>query len=167
MRIRISLSSAVAAAVVTLVAVRGGAQGISFAGSPVRTELTPPEKAFVQSYVAAVTGTDIDLYKRLLHPGTRACMNAANAKYFDWVLKRRVGRQVRNPLYTVQTVPAKFGMFSALESQGYQYPVKPTQAFHMNLVTTGDEQSSISAFAALDNGKWYEVLPCPAAKKSE
>src|SRR2546423_4564690 len=124
MRIRISLSSAVAAAAVTLFAVRGGAQGISFAGSPVRTELTAPEKAFVQSYVAAVTGTDIELYKRLLHPETRACMNAANAKYFDWGLKRRGGRQVRNPLYTVQTVPTKVGKFSALGSQGYKKPMK-------------------------------------------
>ena len=169
MRIRMGLSSAFVIVAALLIAKPAAAQskGTYFEGSPVRTELTPPEKAFVQAYVTAITGNDIEQYKRLLHPATRACLNPANAHVFDWVFKRRVGREVRDPFYTVQAVPADFGMFAAFESQGYRYPLKPTQAFNMNLVNSGEKQYSITAFTALDNGKWYEVLPCPPPKKSE
>ena len=167
MRIGVGFAVVVVAGLIVTESANAQRKGTYFEGSPVRTELTPPEKAFVESYVAAITGTDINQYKRLLHPGTLACVNDANAHYFDWVFKRRIGLDVRDPFYTVQAVPANFGMFAAFESQGYRYPLKPTQAFNMNLVNGGEKEYSITAFAALDHGKWYEVLPCPPPKKTQ
>jgi hypothetical protein len=137
---------------------------ISFKGSEPRAVLTPAEKKFVDSYLAAVKSPDIERYKRLLHPATRACMNAQTSDYFQDIFKRRVNRVVTSPKFSVQDVPAKFGMFDYMEAHDFHYDVKPTLAFNMDLVSTGDNQESITAFAALDKGTWYEVLPCPTAK---
>lgn len=127
-------------------------------------DLTPSQRTFADAYLAAVTGSDIERYKKLLHPGTRACMNAENADFFKGVFKRRVGQAAPNPGLSVETLPAKFAMFDALTAQGWVYPARPTHAFHIDLVSTLNKDVSIIAFAVLDHGVWYEVLPCPSAK---
>ena len=137
--------------------------GISFKGSEPRAVLTPAEKKFVDSYLSAVKSPDTENYKRLLHPSTRACMNAQTADYFNEVFQRRINKAVTSPKFSVQDVPAKFGMFDYMETHGFHFDVKPTLAFEIDLVSTGSDQSSIVAFAALDKGTWYEVLPCPNA----
>jgi hypothetical protein len=132
--------------------------------APTRTDLSPSERTFAEAYLTAVTGSDIERYKLLLHPKTRACMSKENAAFFEPILKRRVGRVPVNPRLSIETLPAKFAMFDYMSARGYVYPVRPTQLFHIEVVSTGSNQSEIGAFAALENGSWYEVLPCPSAK---
>ena len=137
---------------------------IQFGDVPPTTVLTTAQRTFAESYLAAITGMDIERYKRLLHPSTRACMNKDNADYFKMIFDRRVGKDAINPRLTVEKLPEKFEMIEAMNAHGWSYAVRPTHAFHIDLVSTGPKQSMIVAFAALDNATWYEVLPCPSGK---
>jgi hypothetical protein len=141
--------------------------GMQFGDAAPTTVLTTSQRTFAESYLAAITGMDIERYKRLLHPSTRACMNSENADYFKLIFDRRVGKDAVNPRLTVEKLPEKFEMIEALNAHGWTYAVRPTHAFHIDLVSTGPKQSMIVAFAALDNASWYEVLPCPSGKALE
>lgn len=142
-----------------------GAQGnMHFGDTPATTDLTPAQRTFAEAYLAAVTGSDIERYKRLLHPATRACMNKDNADYFDQIFKRRVGKVAASPRLSVEKLPENFDMFDAMNARGWIYAVRPTHAFYIELATRGVSQSSIPVFGALDKGAWYEVLPCPSAQ---
>ncbi len=138
--------------------------GMRFGDTEPTTVLTTSQRTFAEAYLAAVTGSDIERYKRLLHPTTRACMNRGTVDYFNVIFKRRTGQVATNPRLSVEMLPEKFEMFDALEAHGWTYAVRPTHAFHIDLVATGPKQSMIAAFGALDNGVWYEVLPCPSPK---
>jgi hypothetical protein len=140
------------------------AQGdMHFGDVPATTDLTPSQRTFAEAYLAALTGSDIERYKRLLHPATRACMNKDNADYFDMIFKRRVGKVATSPRLSVEKLPEKFEMFDAMSARGWIYTVRPTHAFYIELATRGASLSSIPVFGALDKGAWYEVLPCPSA----
>src|SRR5215208_2340207 len=136
---------------------------LHFGDAPATTVLTSSQRTFAESYLAAVTGSDVGRYKKLLHPATRACMNNDNADYFQTIFDRRVGKVAAAPRLSVEKLPDKFAMFDAMDARGWKYAVRPTHAFHINL-SSGPKQSMIVAFAALDNGVWYEVLPCPNGK---
>ncbi|HKC81188.1 MAG TPA: hypothetical protein VKB91_08320 [Gemmatimonadaceae bacterium] len=138
--------------------------GMQFGDTPATTVLTTSQRTFAESYLAAVTGSDIERYKVLLHPATRACMNKDNADYFKTIFDRRVGKTATKPVLSVEKLPEKFAMFDAMSARGWKYDVRPTHAFHIDLVSTGFKQSALVAFSALDAGVWYEVLPCPNGK---
>ncbi len=138
--------------------------GMHFGDASPTTVLTTSQRKFAESYLAAVTGSDIERYKALLHPATRSCMNKDNADYFKTIFDRRVGKAATNPVLSVEKLPEKFELFDAMSARGWKYDVRPTHAFHINLVSTGSNQSEIAAFSALDAGVWYEVLPCPNGK---
>ena len=138
--------------------------GMQFGNTAPTTVLTTSQRRFAESYLAAVTGSDIERYKQLLHPATRACMNKDNADYFQTIFDRRVGKDSAHPILSVEKLPEKFEMFDAMNARGWKYDVRPTHAFHIDLVSTGPKQSAIAAFSALDAGIWYEVLPCPNGK---
>lgn len=132
--------------------------------SAATTNLTPSQRTFGQAYLTAVTGSDIERYKLLLHPATRACMNADNADFFALIFKRRVGHVAVSPRVSVEKIPEKYEMFDAMSAHGWIYPVRPTHIFHIEVASRGTHLSEIMAFGALDKGAWYEVLPCPSAK---
>lgn len=127
--------------------------------------MTPAQRTFAQEYIAAITSTDIERYKRLLHPRTRACMTPANADFFNAILARRVDRVAKNPHLSVRKLKDR-GMNSA-RSNGLAYPDRPSHAFEINLVSSAPKQNAIIAFAVRVNGIWHEVLPCPSAKSLE
>jgi hypothetical protein len=138
--------------------------GMHFGDAEPTTVLTTSQRKFAESYLAAVTGSDIESYKVLLHPATRACMNKDNADYFKTIFDRRVGKTATKPVLSVEKLPEKFEMIDAMSARGWKYDVRPTHAFHIDLVSTGPKQSAIAVFSALDAGVWYEVLPCPNGK---
>jgi len=130
-----------------------------------KLEMTPAQRTFAQEYIAAVTSSDIERYKRLLHPRTRACITPGNAEFFNTIFARRVDRVARNPHSSVRRLKDR-GMSTA-RSNGLSYPDRPSHAFEINLVSSGPKQSAIIAHAVRVNGIWYEVLPCPSAKSLE
>lgn len=133
---------------------------------PTKLEMTPAQRTFAQAYLSAITSQDIERYKRLLHPRTRACITPANAEFFNTIFARRVGRVARNPHTSVRKLK-DLGMIKAAQHNGLAYPDRPSHAFEINLISTGARQSAIVAFAVRENGIWYEVLPCPSTKSLE
>jgi hypothetical protein len=134
-------------------------------GKNKRTNLTPSERIFAESYLKAVTGPDVERYTVLLHPATRACMaNKDNAEFFADITNNRVNRPTASPKLAVEDLAPGFPMFDLLGKQGYVYPVRPTKAFDIDLETSGTRSVTIMAFSIFESGHWYEVLPCPTAK---
>jgi hypothetical protein len=138
--------------------------GMRFGNTEPTTVLTASQRSFAESYLSAITGSDIAHYKALLHPTTRACMNRDNADYFKMIFGRRAGKDTLKPRVSVEKLPEKVEMLDAMRARGWSYALRPTHAFHISLVSTGPTQSMIVAFAALDDGNWYEMLPCPSGK---
>lgn len=126
------------------------------------TVLTAAQRTFAESYVAAVTGMDIEHYKFLLHPATLACMNSDNADYFRLIFDHRIGKDANHPRVSVEKLPEKVRVIDAMNARGWRYPVSPTHAFHINLISTSPTRSTMVVFAILDDGAWYEILPCPS-----
>jgi hypothetical protein len=133
-----------------------------FGATAPTTVLTTAQRIFAESYVAAVTGMDIERYKYLLHPTTLACMNSDNADYFKLIFDHRIGKDANHPRLSVEKLPEKARVIDAMNARGWSYPVTPTHAFHINLVSTSPTRSTIVVFAVLDDGAWYEILPCPS-----
>jgi hypothetical protein len=126
-------------------------------------EMTPSQRTFAQTYLAAITGPDIERYIRLLHPRTRACITPANAEFFDNIFARRVRRYARNPHLSVRKLKDA-SILHAAKNNGLSYPDRPSHAFQINVISTGANQYAITALAVRVNGIWYEVLPCPSEK---
>ena len=128
--------------------------------------MLPAHRTFAQGYVSAITSPDIERYKKLLHPRTRACINAQNADFFNSVFERRVNRVARNPQTRVEKLK-DFRMFHPTRSNGLSYPARPSHIFHIDLISGGPRQSALIIYAVREAGLWYEVLPCPSAKSLE
>ena len=144
-----------------------GAQNRARAGAASSApDMTPAQRTFAQAYLAAITSPDIERYKRLLHPRTRACMTPSNAEFFNTIFARRVGRVAKYPHLSARKLK-DLGMINAAKHNGLAYPDRPSHAFEINLVSSGPRQHAITAFAVRVNGIWYEVLPCPSAKSLE
>ena len=134
---------------------------VRFGTAAPTTVLTTAQRIFAEAYVDAVTGMDIERYKYLLHPATLACMSSENADYFKLIFDHRIGRDADHPRLSVEKLPEKSRVIDAMNSRGWSYPVRPTHAFHVNLVSTSPTRSTIVVFAILDDSAWYEILPCP------
>lgn len=143
-----------------------GAQDRMRAGDNSVQNMMPAQRTFAQEYLSAITSPDIERYKKLLHPRTRACINAQNADFFNSVFERRVNRVARNPQTRVEKIK-DFKMFHPTRSNGLSYPSRPSHVFHIDLVNSGSRQSALGIYAVRENGIWYEVLPCPSSKSLE
>jgi hypothetical protein len=128
-----------------------------------KLDMTPAQRTFAQSYLAAITGPDIERYKRLLHKRTLACITESNAEFFNTIFERRVRRYTKDPRASVRKLK-NAGLIAAARNNGLNYPERPSHAFSIEMISSGANQYSITAFAVRDNGIWYEVLPCPSAK---
>lgn len=149
--------------VIAAVTTRLEAQGLVRAGESPVLQMTPAQQTFANEYLSAITGTDIERYKKLLHPRTRRCINAENADFFNRIFERRVRRVAKNPRMSVEKVRDP-SVFSSARSNGMSYPARPSHVIHINLVSTGSKQYQVSASVVRENGIWYEVIPCPSAK---
>ena len=148
---------------IAVAAPRLDAQGLVRAGESPVLQMTPAQQTFANEYVSAITGSDIERYKKLLHPRTRACINAENADFFNKIFERRVRRVAKNPRMSVEKV-RDASVFSSAKSNGMSYPSRPSHVIHLNLVPSGSRQYQVSAFVVRENGIWYEVIPCPSAR---
>lgn len=148
---------------IAAIAPRLDAQGLVRAGESPVLQMTPAQQTFANEYLSAITGPDIERYKKLLHPRTRACINAENADFFNKIFERRVRRYAKNPRTSVEKV-RDASVFSSAKNNGMSYPARPSHVIHLNLVSTGSKQYSVSALVVRENGIWYEVIPCPSAK---
>ena len=127
-------------------------------------ELTPSQRAFAKAYLRAVTGPDVWQYMRLVHPASLACRRKDNEEFFADVFAQHHGLAAREPQVLVESLPPALPLFDFMAKQGFDYPVRPSHLFHVDVISTGDQQRRLGAFSVLLDGSWYEVLPCPTAE---
>ncbi len=128
--------------------------------------MTPAQRTFAQDYLAAIKSPDVERYKRLLHPRTRACITPTNDEFFNTIFQRRVGRFAKNAQFSVRKVKGASLVTSARNS-GLSYPERPTHAIQIDMIPNHANNYAIVALVVRENGIWYEVLPCPSPKGLE
>ena len=128
--------------------------------------MTPAQRTFAQAYVAAIRGSDIERYKRLLHKRSRACITPSNVEFFETIFQRRLNRFARQPQFSVRKVNGA-SMVSAARNNGIMYPERPTHSIQMDMNPSSANNYAIVAYVVRENGIWYEVLPCPSPKGLE
>jgi len=124
------------------------------------TQLTRPQAEFAARYLAAIEGRDLGEYKRLLHPGSLGCMRKAAEDYFAQKLAQRQGRPVHGARTTIESLPPALALDVAAAGIGLRFPSRPSHAFHFDLPAGGSGETLV-VFGVVEDGWWYEVLPCP------
>jgi hypothetical protein len=127
-------------------------------------DLTRSQRTFAKAYLRAVTEPDVRRYMRLVHPASLACRRKENEEFFADLFARHHGLSTRQPQVLVESLPPAALLFDFIAKQGFTYPVRPTHVFHVDVISTGDDQRRLGAFSVLVDGSWYEVLPCPNAE---
>jgi hypothetical protein len=164
---RIALGLVVGCAAFTAAASPARAQGtmrMRFSDAGPTADLTPSQRVFATAYLRAVTGSDVRQYTRLVHPASLACRREDNEEFFVDVFARHQGLSAREPQVLVESLPPRLQLFDFIAKQGFDYPVRPTHLFHVDVISTGEKQLRLGAFSVLLDGSWYEVLPCPTTE---
>jgi hypothetical protein len=123
------------------------------AGSPDQPE------AFARLFVDAVNSKSPERRLALLHPKSKACINAQTQPFYDWIFARQSKR----------AIPAKYKAAAeplagkqSLPSDGKSdYPLRPSHQLQIDFDTGPYSSTSIVLFIVRDGARWYEVLPCP------
>lgn len=116
-------------------------------------------EAFAKEFVDAVNSKNTERRLALLHPKSRACINAQTRPYYDWIFTRQ-SRHVIPAVYkvTMNPVPGDAALMSDGRSD---YPLRPTQQLQIDFETGPYRSTSIILSIARDGAEWREVLPCP------
>jgi hypothetical protein len=125
------------------------------------TTLTAGQSEFAARYLAAISGRDLGAYRQLLHPGSLGCMRKAAEEYFGQKLDQRQGRLVQGARATIESLPPALALDAAAAGIGLRFPARPSHAFHFDLPASGTGEALV-VFGVVEDGWWYEVLPCPS-----
>ncbi len=116
-------------------------------------------EAFAQAFVAALNSHDAGRQAQIAHPLSRACMTPQAQPYFDWIFSRRSRYSIPGG-YKSSVMP--FPGNATLSPDGRSdYPIRPTHQLQIDFERGPYDSASIVVMLASDNGRWYEVLPCP------
>lgn len=124
-------------------------------------QVTEPDRpeAFAKEFVDAVNSKNTERRLALLHPKSRACINAQTQAYYDWMFSRQ-SKHVIPAAYKITTNPVPSD--TPLMSDGRSdYPLRPTQQLQIDFETGPYRSTSIVLLIARDGASWREVLPCP------
>lgn len=116
-------------------------------------------EAFAKEFVEAVNSKNAERRLALLHPQSRACINAQTQPYYDWIFSRQ-SRHVIPAAYKVTTNPVP-GDTPLMSDGRSDYPLRPTQQLQIDFETGPYRSTSIILLIARDGAGWREVLPCP------
>jgi hypothetical protein len=150
---RASLGSVTAAAWLCAAAILGIAHA---------ADISAPQRMLVERYVAAITSHDAAALKALYHPATRACMNADNADFFEFLfgndLRFEGDLKEGYKLTGFDTADPSIVEGNAMGGMIPQ-PVAPTHQFQID--TAGTRVVTIVRMAAEQDGAWFIVAGCP------
>jgi hypothetical protein len=121
----------------------------------------PAQALLAQQLVAAMQEKDADMLERLLHPSVRACIDASNREYFDWLTHKAVNAPSNNYKTTIEPLKEN-AVPPFLPPDMFKYPIRPTHQLQIHWSDGNDTTVVIRTIAALD-GVWYVVFPCPDA----
>lgn len=116
-------------------------------------------EGFAKEFVDTINSKNTGRRLALLHPGSRACINARTQPYYDWIFTRQ-SRHVIPAAYKVTTSPVP-GDAPLMSDGRSDYPLRPTQQLQIDFETGPYRSTSIVLLIARDGAAWREVLPCP------
>jgi hypothetical protein len=122
-------------------------------GSPDQPE------AFARLFVDAINSKSAERRLALLHPKSKACIDAQTQPYYDWIFSRQL-KYIIPAKYKVAAQP--LAGKQALPSDGKSdYPLRPSHQLQIDFDTGPYSTTSIVLLIVRDGARWYEVLPCP------
>ena len=128
-------------------------------------DIGAPQRMLVERYVAAITAHDAAALKALYHPATRACMNAENADFFEFLfssdLRFESDLKEGYKLTGFDTADPSIVEGNAMGGMLPQ-PVAPTNQFQID--TMGTRVVTIVHLAAEKDGTWFIIAGCPTEK---
>lgn len=117
-------------------------------------------EAFAKVFVDAVNSKSTERRLELLHPRSRACINAQTQPYHDWIISRQSKHVI--PAANYKVVAEVLSGKQALAFDGKSdYPLLPTHQLQIDFETGAHSSTSIVLLIVRDGKRWYEVLPCP------
>lgn len=128
-------------------------------------DISAAQRGLVERYVAAITSHDAAALKAIFHPATRACMNAENADFFEFLfgndLRFESDLKEGYKLTGFETADPSIVEGNAMGGMLPQ-PVAPTHQFQID--TAGIRAVTIVRMAAEKDGTWFIVAGCPTEK---
>jgi hypothetical protein len=119
-------------------------------------------ESFAKSFVDAINSKSTERRLELLHPKSKACINAETRPYFDWILVRQ-SRHVISAAYQVAIQPLSSQRKVSPDGRS-AYPVRPTHQLQIDFDTGPNKNTSLVLFTVREGQRWYEVLPCPSSE---
>ncbi len=117
-------------------------------------------EALAKLFVDAVNSKSAASRLALLHPKSRACINAQTQPYYDWIFSRQLKHVIPAAKYKVTAEPLAGKQL--LPSDGKSdYPLRPSHQLQIDFDTGPYSATSIILLIVRDGARWYEVLPCP------
>ena len=117
-------------------------------------------EAFAKLFVDAVNSKSAERRLALLHPKSKACINAQTQPYYDWIVSRQLKHVIPAANYKVTATPVSGK--PALRSDGKsEYPLRPSHQLQIDFDTGPYSSTSIVLLVVRDGARWYEVFPCP------
>ena len=118
---------------------------------------TPAQRELARKIADAMTNKDYGAIKELIAPSTLKCIG----KNQDF-LQDRIRRQFELPMsrqfkLTVTRLPANI-----MKATKYStYPMPATHILEIQFTTKDGRDATVNLPAGEEDGKWYEVQPCP------
>lgn len=114
---------------------------------------------FAKEFVDAINSKSVERRTMLLHPKSRACINAKTQPYYDWIFSRQLKYRIpANYKSSATPLPQD----QALASDGKSdYPLRPTHQLQIDVETSPTSGMTFILLIVHDGAHWREVLPCP------
>jgi len=131
---------------------------LAFCASAGAQERSPGKpELLAKSFVEAVNSHVLAQRVAILHPSSKACINAGTEPYFSWIFSRQMKYVIPPAAYrvSIQQLPASWA------DGNLGYPLRPTHQIQIDFDTAPNRSTSVVLAAVRDGERWYEVLPCP------
>ncbi len=114
---------------------------------------------FAARFVDAVRSSEPARRLALIHPASRACMNAQTQPYYDWIFSQ----QARTVIGSYRASAQRIGRVdTVLPPDGQSdYPVPPSHQLQIDFAGTAQGGAVLILFVVHEKAGWREVLPCP------
>jgi|SRR5208282_835714 len=118
---------------------------------------TPEQQELARKLVEAVHSRDLAAMKRLIPPSVLKCIGKDKEEFLDDRIKKQFGLPI-DKNYRLTVTKLDIGLNP---SKYATYPMCPTHLMGMEFATQDGGTVTVNQMIGQENGKWYEVQPCP------
>jgi len=122
----------------------------------------PAQELLARQFAAAVQTRESGKMEQLLHPKVRACIDASNREYFDYLINNFQNTPPADYIVTITPLQSKT-LPPIFPADMFTYPVQPTHQLEIEWNSGPNSYVSLIRTIADVNGTWFVVYPCPNA----